>query len=60
MSQLMCSATARLKVRLPDKETAERALEDARARRGRRRKGRVEQRVYECDACGDWHLTSQK
>lgn len=41
-------------------EDAPRALAQARAKRQRAGSDHMEQRFYECDRCGDYHLTSRE
>ncbi len=66
----ICKSTGKRKL---TEDEAEYALERAHSRQGHRtsnrqdRKGnrirqfdRKEQRAYECDFCGEWHLTSQE
>jgi hypothetical protein len=49
------------KIRYLDESAAKVALVSARAANVLRRYGRAktEQRVYQCDRCDGWHLTSQ-
>lgn len=49
-----CKATGKLSYK--DERTAATALDRLRSARGRR--GHMESRVYECESCPRWHLTS--
>lgn len=51
---MMCS-----RVRYVSENSARKALKSCR-RMARRMKRRREQRVYRCDVCKGWHLTSEK